>query len=256
MRPEIPVSRPLRVLALLEVLSGSSVPLTLTQLADRLGQPKTSVSRLLNDLEALSYVIRAPGSRGFVTGSRAHALGLAVVQGPSLLTACRSVLARLVEVTGETCNLNILVGDSVQYLVRVESPGDLRLQLRMDSGSRVPLHCTASGKLFLAYMPQPQYGQVLNRLRLVAMAPRTLTRRSELESALRAVREQDLAIDDEEFICGMVALAVPVRNAQGHMIAALACHAPTAQVSLKELMRHSTPMRHAADELSAILSQG
>ncbi len=246
--------RSLRALRLIDILSRASLPLTLTQLASRMRLSKSSVMRLLGELEALSFVIRAPGSRAYVTGPRAHALGLSVVQGPALLRACHGILEKLVAITGETCNLNIRSGDAVQYLARVESPGHLRLQLRMEIGSRVPLHCTASGKLFLAFTPQPEYGQVLARMDLTRMGPKTITHRGDLESELQWIRARDMGIDNEEFVVGMVAVAVPVRNPQGQMIAALACHAPTAQVSLENLMTHSVPMREAAAQLSGILS--
>ncbi|MFA5521819.1 MAG: IclR family transcriptional regulator [Castellaniella sp.] len=252
----IGAGRSLRALRLVEMLSRASLPMTLSQLAHRLDLPKSSVMRLLGELEAMSYVVRTPGSRAYVTGPRAHALGLSVVQGPALLRACQSVLERLVALIGETCNLNMLSGDAVQYLARVESPGHLRLQLRMDIGSRVPLHCTASGKLFLAFTPQPRYGQLLSRLVLERMGPKTIISHAALESALHWVRSREIGIDDEEFVVGMVAVAVPVRNPQGDVIAALACHAPTAQASLENLISHVGPMRIAADQIARILSAG
>ncbi len=248
------VDRSLRVLQILEKLSAATHPQTLTQLAQRTGLPKSSLLRMLNDLEHAAYVTRLPGRRGYVTGSRTHALGLSILRAPQLLRACRAALSRLVEITGETCNMNTLSGDTVQYLARVESPGHLRLQLHMDIGSHVPLHCTASGKLFLAFMRPAERRTLLGRLELTRMTPRTITQPEALVSALRPIQEQEIGIDDEEFIVGMVAVAVPIRDREGKMIAALACHAPTAQASLKDLMGKARSMRQTADELGLILS--
>jgi len=248
-------NRALRILQVIENLSHASHPQTLSQLAQRTAIPNASLRRLLEELAEQSYVTRMPGERGgFVTGPRCHQLGLSIVQTPTMLRACRSVLSKLVAITGETCNLNALSGDSVQYLARVESPGHLRLQLHMDIGSRVPLHCTASGKLFLALTPPADQERLLDRLPLEPMAPRTITDRKALESELRRIRSQEIGIDNEEFVLGMVAVAVPVHSRDGAAIAALACHAPTAQASLKSLLEHVGPMRKAAEELSLILS--
>ena len=246
--------RSLRALRILENLAVASLPQTLTQLAQRTGLPKSSLLRALNDMERASYVTRLPGRGGYVTGSRTHELGLSILRAPQLLRACRAALSRLVEITGETCNLNTLSGDTVQYLARVESPGHLRLQLHMDIGSHVPLHCTASGKLFLAFMRPAEQRALLGRLDLARMTPRTLTQPEALVSALQPIREQEIGIDDEEFIVGMVAVAVPIRDRDDKVIAALACHAPTAQASLEDLMEKARFMRRTAEELGLILS--
>jgi DNA-binding IclR family transcriptional regulator len=251
---EKPIDRSLRVLHILEKLAIAAHPQTLTQLAQRTGVPKSSLMRTLHEMERASYVTRLPGQRGYVTGSRTHELGLSILRAPQLLRACRAVLARLVEITGETCNMNTLSGDTVQYLARVESPGHLRLQLHMDIGSHVPLHCTASGKLFLAFMRPAEQRALLGRLDLARMTPKTITRPESLMSALLPIQAQEMGIDDEEFIVGMVAVAVPILDREGKMIAALACHAPTAQASLQDLMEKAPFMRQAARELGLILA--
>src|SRR5690625_1166738 len=145
-----PTSRTVRVLRVLERLSAAGHPQTLSQLTQSTGVPKSSLMRMLDELEQYHYIVRVPGKAGYVTGHKVHHLALVTLQAPELLRACRDVLRRLVATTGETCNLNAMVGDEVKYLAREESPGQLRLQLRLPVGTHVPLHCTASGKLFLA----------------------------------------------------------------------------------------------------------
>lgn len=209
--------------------------------------------RMLDDLEHHQYVIRVPGKGGYVPGHKAHHLAIATLQALELLRACRDVLIRLVGQTGETCNLNVMVGDSVKYLAREESPGYLRLQLRLPVGTHVPLHCTASGKLFMAMMPEPALRPLLKRLDLKPLTPKTITELPSLETALRTTRAQKLGIDDEEFVAGMVAVAVPVCDQDGVMRAALACHAPTACASLRDLHDHVPHLRRAAYQLADIL---
>lgn len=247
-------SRHMRVLAVLEQLANTMYPQTLAQLAQRTGLPKTSLMRMLNTLERSAYVTRMPNEIGYVPGPRAHCLAVSVLQTPHFLRACRSVLGKLVAITGESCNLTAMAGDAVHYLARVESPDALRLQLHLDIGVHVPLHCTASGKLFLAATPRHYLLQILDRIELTALTPKTITSRKMLEAELERIRLQNIGIDDGEFVRGMVAIAVPVLDSRNTIVAAIACHAPTAQKSLSELMEFTGPMQKASAEMSAILT--
>ncbi len=247
--------RPLRVLTVLEQLAHTQYAQTLAQLAQRTGLPKTSLLRILQSLEQAAYVMRVPGDGGYMPGPRAHHLAAGLLGSPHFLRASRHILGRLVGIIGESCNLTALAGDTVQYLSRVESPEPMRLQLRMEIGARVPLHCTASGKLFLALAPDVQRRQMLDRITLEALTPRTIADRTRLEAELQGIRSQRIGIDNEEFVRGMVAIAVPVQDEQGHVVAALACHAATAQRSMAELLQFAGPMREAAAEMAGLFKR-
>jgi len=246
------VSRHLRVLGVMEQLSNTMYPQTLAQLAQRTGLPKTTLMRMVQALEKAAYVTRTPGDMGYVPGPRAHHLAACVIRTPHFLRACRHVLGKLLSITGEACNLTASAGDAVQYLARVESPASMRLQLHMEIGAKVPLHCTASGKLFLACMPDMQRQQMLDRIELEQLTPRTICEREKLDEALRRIRAQRIGIDDEEFVRGMVAIAVPVVDADGDVLAAVACHAATAEKNLRELLEFTEPMRQAAREMGEV----
>ncbi|TEA79858.1 IclR family transcriptional regulator [Allopusillimonas ginsengisoli] len=247
-------SRHLRVLNVLEQLANTLYPQTLAQLAQRTGLPKTTLMRMLQALESAAYVTRMPGDLGYVPGPRASQLSLHVLRTPHFLRACRHVLGKLITITGEACNLTAPAGDAVHYLARVESPDLQRLQLHMEIGAHVPLHCTASGKLFLAFAPDIERQQILNRVALKALTPKTIVDRQQLDAELRHIRSLGIGIDNEEFVRGMVAIAVPVHDAQEQVIAAVACHAATAQKSLQELLEYTEPMRQAAKAMTAVLS--
>jgi DNA-binding IclR family transcriptional regulator len=246
-----PMIRYLRVPALLGQLARARHPQTLAQLAQRLDLPKTSLMRILSSLVASGYVVNAPGERGFVLGPGATRLALEVLGTPHFSRSSRAILARLVEATGETCNLTALEGDGMRYLERVETSHLLRLKL--DVGTHVPLHCTASGKLMLALMDDVQRGQVLDRIVLARHTPRTLTDRAQLERELAAIRQRRVGIDQEEFVLGMVAVSVPVLDKSGRMIAAMACHGPTARVSMAFLLESVPVMREAALAMGKVL---
>ena len=140
----------------------------------------------------------------------------------------------------------------VVYLDRVESHWPLRLHLA--PGSVVPVHCTASGKLFLATLPAARRAALLRALPLERHAPATIVDPAALERELEALRRRDLGIDAEEFIVGLVAVAVPVRDRRGRVAAAVAVHAPAARMPLASALGHVDAMRTAAAAIGATLS--
>ncbi|TCT07459.1 IclR family transcriptional regulator [Paralcaligenes ureilyticus] len=237
-------SRYLRVPALLEQLARTQHPQTLAQLAQRLDLPKTTLMRILQSLVEAGLVVDTPNEKGYVLGPRATLLALATLRSPHFSRTSRAILGQLVQVLGETCNLTTLEGDQIRYLDRVETHHLLRLQLEV--GTHVPLHCTASGKLMLASMDADHRRQILDRISLERFTPRTLIDRQQLESELANIRQRGLGVDREEFVLGMVAVAVPVLDAQQNVIAAVACHGPTARVSMEFLLGSVPVLQKAA----------
>jgi DNA-binding IclR family transcriptional regulator len=249
-------SRVLRALSILDQLAVAGQPYTLSQLSARLHIPKATLTRLIESLEAQGYVMHLPDSRGtdrgITLGPRATQLALATLGSSSFTRACRSLLRGLVETLGETCNLTALDGDTVLYIERVETNEPLRLH--MQPGMRVPLHCTASGKLFLSQMTRAERSAVLARLPLTRMTYRTLTDASLLEAELDRLSARGVGIDNEEFVRGMVAVAVPVRDEEGkHVLASLAVHAPTARSSLEDLLKAVPKLKEASLRFAPLL---
>jgi DNA-binding IclR family transcriptional regulator len=246
-----PTTRYLRVPFLLEQLARTQHPQTLAQLAQRLDLPKTTLMRILQSLVDSGLVVHTPDEKGYVLGPRATRLALAVLRTPHFSRSSRAILAKIVDALGETCNLTALQGDQVHYLERVETHHLLRLQL--DVGTSVPLHCTASGKLMLAFMDSAQRGQVLERIRLERHTPRTITDKAQFERELADIRQRGVGIDREEFVLGMVAVAVPVLDARQNMMAAIACHGPSARVSVEFLLDSVPVLQKAAIAMSQAL---
>ncbi|MBS7661803.1 IclR family transcriptional regulator [Pseudomonas lalucatii] len=241
--------RSLRALLLLEIVATADGPLSLAQLSERLEAPKATLLRLLGALERLGYLLREVDEKTYLLGPRAGRLGLLLLRNEVVLQRHRLILRALVRQLGETCNLTALDGDQVIYIDRVETSEPLRLHVQ--PGTHVPLHCTASGKLFLAEMPGERRRALLERLELRPQTDRSITDVDLLESELGRVQARGVGLDSEEFVRGMVAVAVPIRNAEGHCVAALACHAPTARKSLNDLIEYIPQLQAAAAQLAA-----
>lgn len=244
-------ARALRPLLLLETLSQQHSGISLSALAERLGLPKASVMRLLHALQGQAYVMRDPGTSVFTLGPRAAALGLRTLHAASVAHRYRPLLSALVQRLGETCNLTTREGAQVLYIDRVETTEPLRMTL--PPGSRVPLHCTASGKLFLSQMPAPDCQALVEGLARERKTAHTHTSVAALMAEIERTRKRGIGVDNEEFINGMVAIAIPVRDAQGQCVAAVACHTPTARLSLTDLLAHAPAIERTAQQIAALL---
>ena len=126
-------------------------PLGVSELGVLLGLPKPTAHRIIRMLESEGLLQREPGSRRFVPGVRLVRLGLDIVAASMLRAPRHAILEALSQQIGETCNFGVMAGSHVVYLDRVESAWPFGL--RFEPGSRVPLHCTSMGKLFLSLLP-------------------------------------------------------------------------------------------------------
>jgi DNA-binding IclR family transcriptional regulator len=151
---------------------------------------------------------------------------------------------------GETCNLVAAGVAGMVYLDRVDTLWPLRYQLPV--GTEVPFHCTASGKLFLSALGERELDTVLASLDLSPEGPNCAATADELRRRLAEVRAAGHSWDDEEFMAGMIAFAVPVRDPGGRFIAALAFHAPMQRVSLDAGRTHVPTLAEGARRLEAL----
>jgi DNA-binding IclR family transcriptional regulator len=145
----------------------------------------------------------------------------------------RPKLRELLEMTGETVQLGIIDHHSVLYVYEMESRRAIRMAAAV--GARAPLHCTAVGKVLLASQPEDYVKQVLD-LGLKAYTPKTIVKNEELLETLAEVAQRDYATDDEESETGLRAVASPVRNHNGVVIAAVGLAAPVQRMSKKVML--------------------
>ncbi len=241
----------LRLLALLEVATAEDRSFTLQSLAEETGTPKPTLHRMLQQLESAGWLQREGDGRHYGTGVRLRRLAEQLLLNDSAHGARHAVLRRLVEQLGESCNLTSLSGGEVVYLDRVETAAPLRFYLH--PGSRVPAHCSASGKLFLAQMPPAQRRRLLGHAPLEAYTPRTLTDLDELEAELRQVRRDGFALDNEEFLPGLLCAAVLVPASDGRRSnLCVAVQAPVIRLTADKALQLVPALQRAAEALAAI----
>ena len=240
----------LRLFALLELMAGRDRLYTLQDLVEETGYPKPTLHRMLGQLEAAGLLQREHDGRQYGTGVRLRQLAENLLLNNSLNSARHRVLRQLVEELGESCNITTLMGGEVVYLDRVETAAPLRFYLH--PGSRVPAHCSASGKLFLAQMSPAQRRKLLAYAPLQSYTPKTLVKLSALEQEFRQIRHDGYAFDNEEFLPGLICLAVGVPSQQGRASVCVAVQAPILRCSRAQALDWLPALQKAATALGQI----
>lgn len=249
-RKEDSIPATLRAVSVLEAVVAAQQPAALAELTGVVRLPKPTLYRMLGMLQSAGLVVREPGARRYAPGPRLAALGRNVMLNASLRAERRAILARLVEEIGETCNFTMLDGAQVVYVDRVEAAWPLRMTLT--SGSHVPLHCTASGKLLLALLPKASRERLTARLGLARYTDSTITDAKRLAAELSRIRANRYATDNEEFHAGLVCVAVPVLGKK-RACAALAVHAPVSRMPLERALSYLAVLRRAASAMASTL---
>ena len=200
-------------------------------------------------LEGAGLVLREPTGKTYSVGHRLARFGLEIMTNNSVRAERRIILRKVVDEIGETCNLAMLNGDEIVYIDRVETDWSLKAELK--PGSRVPLHCTSSGKLFLSQMPKAKRRRILESLSLKRYTDNTITDMNMLESQLERIAVTKVGLNNEEFQAGVIGVAVPVMDHKGRMIASVALQTPVARLSMSRAMECVPRLQQAAAAMAA-----
>jgi DNA-binding IclR family transcriptional regulator len=242
-----------RSFAILEYVASSGYPVTAGEISDALSLPKPSTYRLIESLEKSGFLSREGRMRRVTTGPRMTDLAFNVLKSSLCYAPRRQILSALVREVGETCNMGTIDGNEVVYLDRVEAEHwPLRLQFRI--GSKVPLHCTAIGKLFLAFLPEDRSRMILDQIHLDRYTPHTIVTRKALDEELRQIRVEGLSLDREEYIAGVVCVAAPIFDRGRNIQAAVAIQAPSARMIIGQALEWRDALARAAYQLSQSFS--
>jgi IclR family pca regulon transcriptional regulator len=244
-----------RGLAILCCFDPERPVLGIVDLAQELGMSRSTTHRYVITLAALGYLRQGPG-RKYRLGMRVTELGLSAMSGTGLREHARADLEDLCQRTGFTVSLSILDGPEILLLDRLR--GTRRSLHQADPGvavgSRLPAHCTAAGKLLLACLPEWAQRELVGELQLERRGPHTIKSKSALRTELAQIREDGLAVDDQEFAEGLYGIAAPLRSDTGETVAAVGMTAHSKVIVLGDLIDALGPhLISTADRISARL---
>ena len=237
-----------RAVALLKAFSDERPELGLRELAQIAGLNKTTTYRLLTALESEGMLTRNRAGDAYRLGPEAIALGGRALRSNDLRSASRSALEALVDATGETATLEVLIDDQVLILDEVTGQQHV-LSMAQFVGTHWPSHATSTGKVLLAHLSDAQRKAVV-RPRLSRYTPHTLTTLSRLRDELARVRAQGYATAIEELELGFVAVGAPVRNHDGTVVAAISLSGPSVRLAKDRLPSLAQLVVQSADRIS------
>ena len=241
-----------RALAIIEAVAKAERPLSPADLCYQLDIPKPSVHRLISQLEGDGYL--QTSMRGLIVpGDRLHGMALGILYSSRFKALRQAILQKLTDEIGETCGIAIPNGTEMIYYDRVQT--DWPLQIHLQVGSHTPSWCTASGKLYLSSINKDRRLRLINKLPLKQYTRNTITDACVLEEELQGIRKTSIGTDNEEFVDGMVACAVPVYDRQARLFACVFTHAPVIRKSLHELLLYVPALTKAAKDLSHLIDE-
>lgn len=244
----------MRLFSLLELIAAKDQLVSLQGLVEETGLPKPTLHRMLQQLEGAGLLVRQADGKHYGTGVRLRRLAENLLLNATHHGARHAVLAHLVDELGESCNITTLSGSEVVYLDRVETPEPLRFYLR--PGSRVPVHCSASGKMILAQCSPAQRRKLLAHAPLQRYTHKTKTDLDQLEDEFARIRRDGYAVDDEEFLPGLVCVAVVVPSAGTRSNLCVAVQAPVMRLTPDKALQLLPALQRAAESISEVEAEG
>jgi IclR family pca regulon transcriptional regulator len=244
-----------RGLAILSCFTPKRPVLGIADIADELGMSRSTTHRYVITLLALGYLEQG-ASRKYRLGLRVTDLGMSALNSTGLREHAHPYLEELRQRSSYTVSLAVLDGTEILYVDRARSfrRGQNGADLDLHTGSRLPIYCTAMGKLLLANLPAGDQRELIGSLKLAKHGPNTITGKKALKEELDEVLEANFAVDDEELAKDLYSIAAPVRNEAREVVAAVDIAAPASMIPLDELVDALGPhLISTADRISARL---
>lgn len=242
-----------RGLSILSLLAGADGSLSATEISRATKLHGSTVHRFLVNLEESDYIAR--DERGnYHLGMGCVSLSRAALNRLDVRRTSQRTLEALNRTTRETVHLTIRNGLTAVYVDKFESPEPLRIFSRV--GANVPLHCTAMGKIFLAYMGAQERDETLSKLEFTRYTQSTIASAAAMRTELKTVRKQGYAIDNEEHEAHIKCIAGPVWDETGRAIAAFSVTGPAARMDRQRLREFAPLVRQASQTISKSLGYG
>ncbi|WP_422477816.1 IclR family transcriptional regulator [Pleomorphochaeta sp. DL1XJH-081] len=238
-----------RTLGILECLSGHH-KINLERLAEETGLPKPTLHRFLSTLVNLGYVFRDENDQYSLT-LRMFSVGSKGLSHMDLAQDARPVAENLGKTLGETVHMGVLDDDMAMYILKIESQYTIRMYSRV--GKRIPLYCTAIGKILLADKSEDDAKKIIDIMELVPFTRTTIVGKQQLQQELKQIRERGFSEDLQEHEEGIRCIAAPVRDYSKRVIAGLSVSWPTFRFDEAKREYYIESVKKSADVISALM---
>jgi len=236
-----------RALQILECFDDEHPEMGVSEIAQAVDLHKATTHRMVTTLLNFGYLERALDGQKYRLGLRLTELGYKAIRRLDLRREALSQMNQLSQQWGETCDLSIFDHGEVFYIEMI--PGNHALTITAAVGQRLPAHCTASGKLFLAFLPAQVLAGILSKP-LKTYTKNTISSADDLRQQLGLIRQQGYAFDDEEFETGIRAVACPIFDRTGKIIAAISIPSPASRMKPERVPEIASALAEATRAVS------
>ena len=239
-----------KAMKLLDLLEASKAPLSLAELSERSGWPKSTVHGLLSTMRDFSVVAQDEEGR-YMLGIRLFEYRCTLSNSWTIVETAKPYIQHISYSTGQAVFLSILDRGEVITLDRAENRTGLWISAEV--GCRLPVHCTSQGKLFLAYMSENERSAILKRTELKAYTNHSLTTMKELEQDFAEIRRRGYATEYSEYKTGMRSMAAPIFDRDGQVRYAIGFISSSRQLETDQFERDLNIVLESAKKISEII---
>jgi len=237
-----------RAVQILSAFDSDHAEQGVSEIAQNTGLPKATAHRIIMTLSNSGFLERAGDGEKFRLGLQMVGLGLGALRRLDVRRAAQPYMHRLVDELSESCTLGVFDRGQVLYVEVVHSNHSLTIAARV--GRHLPAHCTAAGKVLLAFL-SPEVVEPVLRRSLEVHTEKTITSHDRLREELNAIRQLGYAIADEEFEVGIWAISAPIRNIDRNVVAALSIPFPTNRLERERIPEIAQTLLDATNAISA-----
>tara|TARA_B100001093_G_scaffold55545_1_gene47093 strand:+ start:377 stop:1138 length:762 start_codon:yes stop_codon:yes gene_type:complete len=241
---------PRRILNILEEIIIDPSNFTAKKISHKLNIPLATIYRHIETLCEEKYLV-AVNSKKYLPGPKIRNLILKSLPYEPNFTLRRSYLRKLTNDIEETVSLSIPIGTKLVYFDRIQFHWPM--QLNLEAGDHLPLHASASGKLYLSSIEEEKVIQIFKNIKTPKSAKNTITDISQFKKEIKKIKNQGYAFDDEEWFDGMVGVSVPIFNSNNELCFCLSTHTAKSRKDINDLKKILSNMLSSANNLKKVL---
>jgi DNA-binding IclR family transcriptional regulator len=241
----------LRASKILKCLTKGKAHFKISEIAHELHLDRSTTYRILLSLEKGGLVEKDKGTGEYSLGLFAFEIGNAYLNRIDFPKVSKSIMTDLALEVQETVHLAVLSETEIVYVDKVDSPRPLGIMSKI--GQRAPLHCTALGKVLLAFQPEAELKRIIRQIKLIPMTSNTIVSQHRLMEELRMIRRQGYALDHREIEEDVECIGAPIRDHRANVIAALSISGPQRKIHTPQEKQFISSVVKAAGLISSKL---
>ncbi|KAB3529169.1 IclR family transcriptional regulator [Alkaliphilus serpentinus] len=243
----------IKAIEIIELLAASETEIGATEISNHLNYGVSATYHLLATLKMCRMIEQDPKTKKYRLGIKLWKIGKQAMEQNNLVTFMKPFLKKLRDLTDETANLTVLDNNEIIYLAQEESKKLIRMFTK--TGARAPLHCSAAGKVLLAYLPEDKRNFIIERLTFEKFTDKTIVTKDGLVKELEAIIEKGYGFDDEERELGVSCIAAPIFDFNNEIVAAISISGPTVRFDEEANKRFVEYLLNITQEISNELAK-